>query len=144
MLYFLFSKTPGSWQDQWEGPEDPSIYLTAVIERFRALDQWVATVDSSSKFFEQTLDLSELFRPDVFFNSLRQHSAREAKTSMDHLKLVCSFTGPMRGVNLNVKITGLQLEGCGFDGSKLSECSENSPTVILLPACFIGWISRVI
>lgn len=117
--------------------------MTAVVERFRALDKWVSSVDSTAKFFEQVLDLSELFRPDVFLNSLRQHSAREAKVSMDNLKLVCSFSGPMRGVGLNVRITGLQLEGCGFDGSKLSECQENSPSIVSLPPCFIGWIQKV-
>ena len=136
-------QTPGSWQDQWDGPEDPSVYLTTVVEKFRALDKWVSSVDSGSSFFEQELDLSELFRPDVFFNSLRQYAAREAKVSMDGLKLVCSFSGPMRGVNLNVRITGLQIEGCSFEGSKLNECQENSPTVISLPACFIGWIPKV-
>lgn len=121
--------------------------MTSVIERFRALDQWVAMVDSggsaANKLLEQTLDLSELFRPDVFFNSLRQFAARELKTSMDHLRLVCSFSGPMRGVSINVKITGLQLEGCSFDGSRLTECNESSPSVLLLPPCCIGWIPRV-
>ena len=136
-------QTPGTWQDQWDGPEDPSLYLTTVVEKLRALDKWVSSVDSMSSFFEQELDLSELFRPDVFFNSLRQHAAREARVSMDNLKLVCSFGGAMRGVKLNVRITGLQLEGCGFDGSKLSECQENSPSVVSLPPCCIGWIQKV-
>ena len=113
------------------------------MERFAALDKWCVTVDSISKFFEQELDLSELFRPDVFLNSLRQHAAREARISMDGLKLVCSFSGQMRGVNLNVRVCGLQIEGCNFDGSKLVECIEKSPTVMSLPPCFIGWIQKV-
>ena len=114
-----------------------------MIEHFKALDKWCSSVDSISRFFEQELDISELFRPDVFFNSLRQHAAREGKISMDGLKLACSFSGPMRGVGLNVKISGLQLEGCNFDGNKLTECQENSPSVISLPACFIGWVQKV-
>jgi dynein heavy chain 2, cytosolic len=118
-------------------------YLTAIIEHFLALDKWVSSVDSISKFFDQVLDLSELFKPDVFLNSLRQQAARDAKISMDEFKLVCSFDGPMRGVNLNVKIAGLQLEGCSFDGSRLCDCLENSPSVISLPPCFIGWIQKV-
>ena len=114
-----------------------------MFERFRALDKWCQSIDSVGSFFQQTLDLSELFRPDVFLNSLRQHSAREAKVSMDGLKLVCSFGGPMRNVGLNVQITGLQLEGCTFDGGKLAECQEDSPTVISLPPCFVGWLQKV-
>ncbi len=117
--------------------------MTAVIEHFKALDKWCSSVDSISRFFEQELDISELFRPDVFFNSLRQHAAREAKISMDGLKLACSFSGPMRGVSLNVRISGLQLEGCDFDGSKLTECQENSPSVISLPFCYVGWVQKV-
>lgn len=114
-----------------------------MIEHFKALDKWCASVDSISRFFEQELDISELFRPDVFFNSLRQHAAREAKISMDGLKLVSNFGGSMRNVGLNVKISGLQLEGCNFDGSKLTECQENSPSVISLPPCYVGWIQKV-
>lgn len=138
----IIQQTPGSWQDQWDGPEDPSFYMTTVVERFKALDKWISSIESPARFFEQELDLSELFRPDVFLNSLRQHAAREARVSMDGLKLVCSFTGPMRGVSLNVKVTGLQLEGCGFDGNKISECQEDSPTVVSLPPCFIAWIQK--
>ena len=107
------------------------------------MDKWCAGVDSISKFFESELDMSELFRPDVFLNSLRQHAAREAKISMDGLKLACSFSGPMRGVILNVKVCGLQLEGCNFDGTKLTECQEDSPSVVSLPGCYLGWVQKV-
>jgi dynein heavy chain 2 len=117
--------------------------LTAVIEHFKALDRWVAGVENVSKFFEEELDLSELFRPDVFFNSLRQYAARESRISMDGLKLVCSFGGPMRGVNLNVKISGFQLECCGFDGHRLIENHENSASVVNLPPCYVSWIEKV-
>lgn len=100
-------------------------------------------VESVQRFFEEELDLSELFRPDVFFNSLRQYAARESRISMDGMKLVCSFSGPMRGVNLNVKISGFQLECCGFDGHRLIENHENSPSVVNLPPCYVSWIEKV-
>lgn len=114
-----------------------------MIEHFKALDKWCSSVDSISRFFEQELDISELFRPDVFFNSLRQHAARETKISMDGLKLVSSFSGAMRGVGLNIRICGLQLEGCNFDGVKLTECQENSPSIISLPSCYVAWVQKV-
>ena len=109
-----------------------------------ALDKWCASVENISQFFEKELDLSELFRPDVFFNSLRQHAARTAKVSMDGLKLACSFAGPMRDVISNVKICGLQLEGCNFNEGKLSECQENSPSISSLPSCYVGWVQKVL
>ena len=118
------------------------MYLTAIVEHFKALDKWCSSAESMNSFFEEELDLSELFRPDVFFNSIRQHAARESKISMDGLKLVCSFSGPMK-VKMNVKISGFQLECCGFDGHRLVECEENSQSVVTLPPCYISWIEKV-
>ena len=141
-FFYLQFKTPGLWQDRWEGPEDPSAYLRAIVDRSKALEKWCKIVESSD-IFERTLDLSELFRPDVFLNSLRQHAARESKVSMDSLKLVCSWSGPIRTSKINAKICGLQLEGCVFENSKLSECQEDSPSIVSLPECFISWIPKV-
>jgi dynein heavy chain 2 len=138
---FFFLKTPGVWQDRWEGPEDPMFYLKTIVEHFKALEKWCKSIESSD-FFQRTMDLSELFRPDVFLNSLRQHSARDTKISMDELKLVCSWNGPIRNAQFNVKIGGLQLEGCNFNGTKLMECDENSPGIVSLPECYISWIPK--
>lgn len=118
------------------------MYLRAIIDRSKALEKWCKLVETTD-FFDRTLDLSELFRPDVFLNSLRQHAARDSKISMDSLKLVCSWSGPIRGVKFNVKISGLQLEGCTFNGSQLTECQEDSPSVVALPECYIGWLPKV-
>jgi dynein heavy chain 2 len=63
----------------------------------------------------------------VFLNSLRQHAARE----------------PIRSTKINAKISGLQLEGCVFSNSKLSECQEDSPSIASLPECNISWIPKV-
>jgi dynein heavy chain 2 len=61
---------------------------------------------------------------------------------MDELRLVCSWSGPIRNAQFNVRMCGLQLEGCNFDGMKLTDCEENSPSIVSLPECYISWISK--
>ena len=34
----------------------------------------------------------------------------------------------------------MQLEGYGFDGNNLIESKHNSPSVVTLPPCTVGWI----
>lgn len=68
---------------------------------------------------------------------------REIKSSMDSLKFVCSWKGSISGARYSCKISGLQLEGCVFDGSRLSESQRDSPIVTTIPDCTIAWISKV-
>ena len=42
-----------------------------------------------------------------------------------------------------VKPGGLMLEGCTFDGSRLSENQRDSPSVASIPPCVISWIPKV-
>ena len=94
--------------------------------------------------FSQTVNLSDLFRPDTFLNALRQHTARITKKPMDALILSTSWSGEIKhGKNHSIKITGLQLEGCIFEGGRLSESAQDSPSVNAVPPCQISWISQV-
>ena len=63
---------------------------------------------------------------------------------MDALVLNASWSGEIKhGKNISLKITGLQLEGCLFEGGRLSESASNSPSVSALPPCYIAWIPQV-
>ena len=64
-----------SWLSQWDGPEDPIQFLRGLVVRASAIQGWVDKAESGSLLHE-TLDLSELFRPDTFLNALRQQTAR--------------------------------------------------------------------
>jgi dynein heavy chain 2 len=68
-------QTPGVWQSQWDGPEDPIQYLKGLVSRTTAIQGWVERAENGS-LLRETLDLSELFRPDTFLNALRQQTAR--------------------------------------------------------------------
>ena len=62
---------------------------------------------------------------------------------MDSLKFVCSWSGSISGARISVKIGKLQLEGCSFDGSRLSENMRDSPSISEIPPCIVAWIPKV-
>ncbi len=62
---------------------------------------------------------------------------------MDNLKFTASWRGSIAGAKIQLKIGGLQLEGCTFDGSQLSENQRDSPSVSEIPACVVAWIAKV-
>ena len=107
--------------------------------------QQITTTIKAQDIFSQTINLSDLFRPDTFLNALRQQTARATKQPMDTLVLNTSWSGEVKhGKNISIKITGLQLEGCSFDGGRLSESAPDSPSVTAFPPCYIAWIPQVI
>ncbi|KAJ8027756.1 Cytoplasmic dynein 2 heavy chain 1 [Holothuria leucospilota] len=137
----LKQETPLLWQNKWEGPEDPIQYLRTIVTRSLAIQNWVEMVEKG-RLMSETLDLSELFHPDTFLNALRQETARDTKTSMDNLKFVCKWNGSISGAKQQIKVGGLQLEGCTFDGARLSENQRNSPSVCTVPTCNMAWVMK--
>ncbi|XP_070553238.1 cytoplasmic dynein 2 heavy chain 1-like isoform X2 [Ptychodera flava] len=137
----LKQETPMSWLRRWDGPEDPIHFLRSLVARTMALQHWVEKAERGSLLSDQ-LDLSELFHPDTFLNALRQQTARQTKTSMDSLKFACTWQGSISSAKTQVKIAGLQLEGCTFDGRHLSENQRDSASVSAIPACTVAWIMK--
>ncbi|XP_069615312.1 cytoplasmic dynein 2 heavy chain 1 [Ranitomeya imitator] len=137
----LEQKCPLAWQSKWEGPEDPLQYLRGLVSRAVAIQNWVEKAEKQT-LLSDTLDLSELFHPDTFLNALRQETARTMNCSMDNLRFVASWKGRIHDAKLQVKVSGLQLEGCSFDGNHLSENQHNSPSVSVVPSCSMAWISQ--
>uniref|UniRef100_A0A670Y4J1 Dynein cytoplasmic 2 heavy chain 1 n=1 Tax=Pseudonaja textilis TaxID=8673 RepID=A0A670Y4J1_PSETE len=138
----LNQKCPLTWQSKWEGPEDPLQYLRAVVARAHAIQNWVSKAENQTLLLD-TLDLSELFHPDTFLNALRQETARVMTCSVDSLKFTASWKGQIREAKLQVQISGLQLEGCSFDGNRLSENQHNSSSVSTVLPCYMAWIPQV-
>ena len=69
---------------------------------------------------------------------------RKMRVSLDSLKLVVSWKGGIQGSVISMKIGGLQLEGCTFDGSRLSDNQRDSPSVAAVPPCVVAFIPKVI
>nr|XP_046169714.1 cytoplasmic dynein 2 heavy chain 1-like [Oncorhynchus gorbuscha] len=137
----LNQECPLSWQNKWEGPEEPMQYLRAVVARALAIQSWVERAERQD-LLSDAVDLSELFHPDTFLNALRQETARSMGCSMDSLKFVSSWKSPITEAQLQVKVGGLQLEGCSFDGARLFENRHDSPSVSAVPACYMAWIAQ--
>ncbi|KAM4699205.1 cytoplasmic dynein 2 heavy chain 1 [Discoglossus pictus] len=137
----LEQKCPLAWQNKWEGPEEPLQYLRGLVARAVAIQVWVEKAEKQT-LLSDTLDLSELFHPDTFLNALRQETARAMNCSMDSLKFVASWKGRIQEAKLQVKISGLHLEGCSFDGHRLSENQHDSPSVSMVPSCYMAWIPQ--
>ncbi|XP_076446844.1 LOW QUALITY PROTEIN: cytoplasmic dynein 2 heavy chain 1-like [Babylonia areolata] len=137
----LEQETPMKWLSQWDGPEDPIQYLKGLMARASAIQGWVERAQSGS-LLSETLDLSELFRPDTFLNALRQQTARELGCSMDSLRFVSSWLGSIPDSKIPIKLGGIQLEGCAFDGTRLSESQHDSPSVSTIPPCVVAWVPK--
>ncbi|XP_039269307.2 cytoplasmic dynein 2 heavy chain 1-like [Styela clava] len=137
----LLQETPLKWQAGWEGPDDPMQYMHTIIAKAMAIQGWVSKAERGT-ILKEDLDLADLFHPNTFLNALRQQAARDSKTSMDELKFVCSWKGSLTGAKNPVRIGGLQLEGCTFDGNRLSENQRDSPTVSSIPPCHVAWIPK--
>ncbi|RDD40688.1 Cytoplasmic dynein 2 heavy chain 1 [Trichoplax sp. H2] len=137
----LKNEVPSSWSNKWDGPEDPMQWLRALVAKTLALGTWVQKSESGS-LLSESLDLAELFHPDTFLNALRQQTARGTKLSMDNLKLQCSWDGEIKGAMHPVKITGLQIEGCIFDGSRFSDCQRDTSSISAVPDCKVAWVPK--
>ncbi|XP_056229968.1 cytoplasmic dynein 2 heavy chain 1 isoform X2 [Seriola aureovittata] len=137
----LNQECPSTWQNKWEGPEEPMQYLRAVVTRALAIQGWVERAGRQA-LLSDTIDLSELFHPDTFLNALRQETARSMGCSMDSLVFVSSWRSPIAQAKLQVKVGGLQLEGCSFDGVHLCENQHDSPSVSAVPPCYMAWVPQ--
>ena len=73
-------QVPVSWLREWEGPEEPALYLRSLVGKTLALGVWEER-GREGRVLQDTLDLSELFHPDTFLNALRQQTARFAEMS---------------------------------------------------------------
>lgn len=138
----LKQEVPLSWSNRFEGPEDPIQWLRSLVAKTLALGSWVEKCSSDS-LLRDVLDLSDLFHPDTFLNALRQQTARAMKTSIDSLKLAVSWKGSkISGAKFTVKLGGLQLEGCSFDGNTLTENQRDSPSVSAIPNAEVAWVPK--
>ncbi len=136
----LKSQVPDRWEDQWEGPSDPYSWLNGLITRTLALEQWADKVDQGT-LLKSPLELGELIRPETFLNALRQQTARLAKCAVDALKLVSS-PDPKLLSNCKVPVTlqGLLLQGCNFEGGKVTEVSADSLSYLNIGQMTLGFV----
>jgi dynein heavy chain 2 len=87
--------------------------------------------------------LADLFHPETFLNALRQKSARKQQVAIDELKLVSSFENGKIDAQNSVKVEGMWLQGCGFDGRRTTDnTAGDSSELFSLPVCYMGWLPQ--
>lgn len=91
------------------------------------------------------VSLSNFFRPDTFFNALRQKTAQATGVAMDSLVFKSAWgEAGVAGATLSVQLTGLQIQGCVFDGQRLSEADRETPTLVKVPTLSVAYVQEVV
>ena len=115
-------------------------YIRTVVHKANEARKWVSKADSGA-ILKESLDLADLFHPDTFLSALAQQSAREHGVSMSSLHLASSWSrSGVPGAKISIKVSGLQIEGATFDGSRLTENSHDSPSFQAAPVCTLAWV----
>jgi dynein heavy chain 2 len=137
-------EVPDAWDAIWEGPTDAKKWLSGLASRVAAIGDWAARVKAGA-VLSAAVKLGDLFEPKIFLNALRQQTARVSRVPVDELKLVsCWEQGRLdsRVAPLTLTVHGMLLQGCNFDGQKLSESLLDSAANSALGDCFFAWMPR--
>ena len=78
----LKREAPEFWYTFWEGPEIPQDWLVIFERKATALLSWIERTEAGS-LLESSLNLSDLFHPEAFFNALRQKCGRGIACPID-------------------------------------------------------------
>lgn len=137
----LKRETPSEWLKKWEGPEDTMSYLQSIVTRAIAIQKW-KNKSKEGSILRSPVDLSDLLNPGTFLSAFKQHCARKLGVAMDELVFVCAWDrNTVSAGKLSCQLTGLQLEGCSFNGVKLVENTAESVPITRVGDCTIAWMS---
>ncbi|RYY34515.1 hypothetical protein EON62_03225, partial [archaeon] len=146
----LAGAVPDTWSSLWSGPDSPLPWLQGMTARALASRRWAAAAEAGWAH-GTSIQLHDLYRPSIFLNALRQHTARAiqaASTSadapaMDALKLVTAWdAAALSRAPVVASITGLAVQGALFDTSRnmLTDATMEANELQPLPPVFIAWV----
>jgi dynein heavy chain 2 len=138
---------PDQWVSDWDGPEQPVAWVQALMQRYDALLLWCSNWLAGS-LLKSAICLSDLFRPATFLNALRQRTARSMNASapsaigLDKLKLVSSWSNEHFSKLESLRISGLYIQGAGFDAVRncLVDLQSDASELQALPDVFVAWV----
>ena len=134
----LRNTVPSSWADEWEdGPIEPALFLKTVVNKTLGIESWIEKIERGT-FFSSLLNLSNLFSVGSFLNAFRQHTSRANSLAIDDLKFCCSWQNT-RVSNGSIYVEGFCIDGCIFDGNRITQTKFDSPSYFSLPPCYISW-----
>ncbi|KRX18927.1 Cytoplasmic dynein 2 heavy chain 1 [Trichinella nelsoni] len=135
LLSTLLAKNeiPNEWLYRWPtGPKQATEFLSRLITKAKALQQWIQQLNSDT-LTNGVVDVSMFFRPETFFNALRQQTASITSYAMQFSwNEISSSSSPCT-------ITGLCIEGAQFDGKYLTDSTANASPILILPPANVLW-----
>jgi dynein heavy chain 2 len=137
-MELLVGNLPAKWITIWDGPNNPNSWVKGFAKRAFNLKQWIEAVKNGNLLANE-LYLAELYHPDVFLNAIRQKTSRKINCPIDSMKLAVSFEPDRLKSPIVIKVRGLLIQGCGFDGAKMVEPGNDLPEFITLPTVYMAW-----
>lgn len=135
-------QVPSKWAAVWEGPSDPGSWMQQAVARVVALQEWQSRMHSG-QLLRAPLNLSDLLNPSFFLTALRQQTARQSKTPMDSLRLVCSLeSGALASAVLTFQVEGLLIQGATCSAPQgLGPVNADAPIFTAMPMLYFAWVS---
>ncbi|KRY19216.1 Cytoplasmic dynein 2 heavy chain 1 [Trichinella patagoniensis] len=140
LLSTLLAKNeiPNEWLYKWPtGPKQATEFLSRLITKAKALQQWIQQLNSDT-LTNGVVDISMFFRPETFFNALRQQTARFQNSSITSYAMQFSWN-EISSSSSPCTITGLCIEGAQFDGKYLTDATANASPILILPPANVLW-----
>ncbi|OUC49684.1 dynein heavy chain [Trichinella nativa] len=129
---------PNEWLYKWPtGPKQATEFLSRLITKAKALQQWIQQLNSDT-LTNGVVDISMFFRPETFFNALRQQTARFQNSSITSYAVQFSWN-EISSSSSPCTITGLCIEGAQFDGKYLTDATANASPILILPPANVLW-----
>ncbi|ERL83968.1 hypothetical protein D910_08202 [Dendroctonus ponderosae] len=132
------SQTPTAWIHFWNGPKDPTQYLTELLQKTDHLSIWNSK--SIEELLKQPVKLSMFFSPDTFLACSKQGFARFSNVPLEELVLQTSWTSSS---NHALILSGILIEGALLENGVLVACKSNSESINLTPNCYLNWTEKV-
>jgi hypothetical protein len=132
----------------WEGPENPSKFMkdgSLCMERRGKVRKATELTDPIVQAFQsthvperaETNESQKKFVPTIQLTPL-------VSKPIDSLMLCSTWTPSEISTSpIKCQIEGLMLQGCRFDGTRLTELTSDDPTFIPVPMCHIAWMPNV-
>ena len=69
--------------------------------------------------------------------------SRNMNCSIDRVKMCCEWSDSKGSKVGALRISGLKMAGCNFDGMKVAEKKKNDPVLMQISTCRITWYEKV-
>nr|CAG4710000.1 unnamed protein product [Naegleria fowleri] len=137
---------PERWQLRWEnGPfNNVTAWINEVISKTLKLHEYCSLI-SQGKLYSKPIELNNMFSPHIFFNALKQQTARKSGLQLDDLTVLSALWASknVSGLSNKVGIKGIAVQGAEFDGQTLTNItSDSAPALSPLPSCEVFWATE--